>query len=439
MSNLVPTVTPANNALGIAIGFQPTAIFEQSMDAGSISAGSCFIVEISKHEANDLDTYLSNASIQDVLPSKVESQRINLLDEDLYTGLDFGTDGDSGEKYRTKIYLKPDNLLKPNTTYAAILSKDLSLLSVFDPEPNGGNSGTGELLSQGVYSGLTSDTYTITIASSGNKNTAKYMWTRSSDGHTSVSLEARGRYIDIDRGLKLKFEDGNYVIGDSFVVRVIPKDKQDEIYSWTFSTGSGDYQTPDDERSGSLLNLPVIGNASASGEGLFVTKVEPTNGQSLVKIPRKANVLIGDVLVVTKSYTSSFNNYTIETIDGAVAGAEVVTIVGSDISVTIQDGESTAQQIVNALNASGLVNVDFEASTVSANTKQAIQSKRKFSKGVDQVPIIITFNKDLNPASITDKVKILARPVYPAGVSEELSFSTSVSGKQLTITLEERS
>jgi len=437
MSNLVPIVTPANNALGITIGFHPTAIFEQSMEAGTISAGSCFVVEISKHEASDLDAYISNATIQDILPAKVSLERINLLDEDLYTSLDFGNDIDSGEKYRTKIYIKPSNLLKPNTTYAAILSKDLSLLSVFDPEPNAGNSGTGELLSQGAYTGLTADTYTVTVVTTGEKNTAKYVWSRSSDGHTSVSLEARNRYIEIDNGLKLKFEDGSYVIGDSFVIEVIPADKQDEIYSWTFSTGSGDYQTPDDEKSGSILNLPVMGDTSVTGEGLFVTDVQPANGQSLVKIPRKANVTVGDVLFITKEYTSSFNEYTVEFLDGAVAGAEVVAITGTDISVTIQAGESTAQQIVDAFNASALVNVDFDSSTESATNKQTVQAKLPMSKGVNATAITFTFNKDLNPASITDKIKALVRSVYPAGSQEELSFSTNVSGNQLVITLSE--
>lgn len=436
MSILVPIVTPINNALGIAVGFEPTAIFSQAIEAGTISISSCFIVEIPTHNETDLDVFLANASFGDIVQSKVRSERINLLDEDIYSIPDYGNDIDSGEKYRTKIYIKPDNLLKPNTTYAALLSKDLSLLSVFDIDPNAGNSGTGSLSSKGLFLGLASDTYTITIASSGDKNTAKYMWSRVSDGFTSTMIEARGRLIEIDKGLQIEFEDGDYIIGDSFTVKAIVADRQVEIYSWTFATGSGDYQIPDDERSGDLLNLPVIGGSSTSGEGLFVTNISPANAESLVKIPRKANVAIQDTLFLTLLYTSLFNEYTIELLSGGIAGSETVTLTGSDIQITIEDGVSTSTQIASAFNASALVNINFEAVVLTIAT-QSIQAKTKFSKGIDATKITVTFNKDLNPSSITDNVKVTTRPVYPSGPEEELSFTTVVSGKQLTITLQE--
>jgi len=438
MSNLVPIVTPASNAEGVAVGFEPTAIFEQSLDEGSISASSCFLVEIPTHNEESLDAFLANAALGNIVPAKVESERINLLDEDLYTGLDFGTDIDSGEKYRTKITINPDTLLKPNTTFAAMLSKDISLLSVFDPEPNGGNTGTGALVSQGVYEGLAADTYTITVVTSGNKNTAKYVWTRASDGKTSVSIEARARYIGIDEGLKIKFTDGTYVIGDSFVIRTLPADTQVDIYSWTFSSGSGDYQVPDDEKSDDVLNIPVVGGSTTAGDALFVVGVEPANADSMLKIPRKANVKVGDVAIITKEYTSLFNDYTVEFLAGATAGAEVIGLVGTDITVTIEDGVSTAQQVVDAFNASALVNVNFEASTESTATGQVVQAQSSLSKGIDATVITVTFNKDLKAASVTDKVKITSQPIYPSGPSEELTFTTAVSGKQLIMTLVEQ-
>lgn len=437
MSNLVPIVTPASNAEGVAVGLEPTAIFEKSMDEGSISTSSCFLVEIPTHNKEDLDTFLANAALGNIVPAKVESERINLLDEDPYTGLDFGSDVDSGEKYRTKITINPDTLLKPNTTFAAMLSKDISLLSVFDPEPNGGNTGTGALVSEGVYKGLAADTYTITVVTSGSKNTAKYAWTRASDGMTSVSIEARARFIGIDEGLKIKFTDGTYVIGDSFVIETLPADTQVDIYSWTFSSGSGDYQIPDDERSDDVLNIPVIGGSTTAGDALFVVGVEPANADSMLKIPRKANVKVGDVVIITKEYTSSLNDYTFEFLAGATAGAEIIGLVGTNVTVTIEDGVSTAQQVVDAFNASALVNVNFEASTESAAVAQIVQAQSSLSKGIDATIITVTFNKDLNPASVTDKVKINSQPIYPSGPSEEITFTTAVSGKQLIMTLTE--
>ncbi len=94
--------------------------------------------------------------------------------------------------------------------------------------------------------------------------------------------------------------------------------------------------------------------------------------------------------------------------------------------------------MVDAFNASALVNANFEASTESASTKQTVQAQKKFSKGIDATKITVTFSKDLKPTSIADKIKVLTRPIYPAGPSEELTFSTSVTGNQLVITLEEQ-
>lgn len=438
MANLVPVVTPPNDALGVAVGIAPTVIFKQAIEPGAISSSSCFIVEIPTHDKTNLDEYLSNSKLGNIVPALVSYERINLLDEDVYSSLDFGSDIDSGEQYRTKIYIKPNNLLKPNTTYAALLSKDISLLNVFDPEPNAGNSGDGALLAQGLFKGLVPDTYTITITSSGNKNTASYMWTRASDSFVSTAIEARDRFIEIDKGLKIKFDNGSYTIGDSFIVRVRPADKQQEIFSWNFSTGSGDYQDPDDENSGSLLNLPVIGGSQVAGESLFVTDIQPANADTLVKIPRKANVQVGDVLFVTQAYTSAFNNYTVEVVDGAVAGAEVVSVVGTAIQISIEAGVSTAKQVVDAFNASALVNADFVASTEKESTAQSANAAKKFSTGIDATQIKITFNKDLDPATITDRIKIKSSQIYPTGKIEDLTFSTAVTGNVLTITLLEQ-
>ena len=437
MSNLIPIVTPANNTNGIALETIPTAIFEKSIEPGSISSSTCFIVEIPKHNQTGIDSYISSSSFGNIVQAKVLYEKLNLLDNDLFLGTDSGEDVDSGEKYRTKVSIIPNVPLKPNTNYAALLSKDISLLSVFDVVPDPGNTGDGVLSAQGPFTGLTPDLYTVTIATTGTKNFAKYMWTRDSDNYSSLMIEARGRLVQVDKGLKVEFKDGTFNIGDSFTVNVIPQDKQIEIFSWLFSTGSSDYQTPTDETSDDILNIPVSGS-SVVNTGLEVVSITPGNGQSLVKIPRKASLTTGDLVFLTKEYTSAFNQYTIELIDGVTAGNEAVSLAGTEIIIEIEDGESTATQIADAFNSSVLVNDDFEASfTSSAGTKQSIQEAKKFSKGIDATVITVTFNKDLDALSIPDKIKIITSPIYPSGPTEELSFSYLVSGKQLIITLQE--
>jgi hypothetical protein len=438
MSNLIPIVTPANNTQGIAIGYIPTAIFEKSIEPGSILASTCFIVEIPTHNQTNLDSYIANSSFGDIVQSTVTFERINLLNESIFTGTDDGGDLDSGEKYRTKIYIKPNSPLKPNTTYAALLSKDISLLSVFDSVVGGGNSGDGIITAQGPFKGTIADTYTITIASSGTKNNAKYIWTRASDSFSSVMIEARGRFVEIDRGLKIRFEDGSFTIGDSFAVSVIPQDKQADIFSWTFSSSSGFYQTPTDERSDDLLDIPVSGGPVTSGDGFYVTGINPVNASTMLKIPRKSSVSVGEVVFSTKEYTSAFNATTIAYTSGATAGSEVVSLLGDAISIQIEAGVSTAQQVVTAFNSSLLVNPNFEATLLTtAGVLQIVQAPKKVSKGVDATVIQITFNKDIDALTVPGRVSLTSSPIYPSGPTEALNFSTAVVGKILTLTIEE--
>ena len=59
---MIPIVTPANNDLGVVVGISPTAIFEQAMEAGAITPGSCFLIEISTDEGETLDDYIAGAN-----------------------------------------------------------------------------------------------------------------------------------------------------------------------------------------------------------------------------------------------------------------------------------------------------------------------------------------------------------------------------------------
>jgi len=409
------------------------------MEEGSINESSCFLVEISRKDQLALDYVFSQSNfVSDIISAKVSSSRINLADEDLFSGLDFGNDIDSGEKYRTKILIDPDYLLKPNTNYAAILSKDISAITVFDAESGVGNTGIGLVKLKGKYTGLISDEYTVTVTSSGTKSSAEYMWSRLSDGHTQGPTEAKGKFVLLDQGVSIKFLDGDFVIGDSFTIKVIPADNQSEIYSWTFSSGSGEFQEPEDKRSDTVIGLPVQGSpTTALEENLQVVSVSPLDSETLVAIAKRASVSANGILFRTKEYTSDYNGYTIEFISGAIAGSETVNISSNQIEIAIEDGVSTAQQVLDAFNAHAL-GADIEASSSNPSQIQILSDPKSLSGGVNQNSIEIIFNKDLDVSSITDdKIKILSRAIYPIGSEKVLSFDKQVSGKQLLITLKE--
>lgn len=60
----------------------------------------------------------------------------------------------------------------------------------------------------------------------------------------------------------------------------------------------------------------------------------------------------GDLTFTAKARGTAGNSVTVALVDGGTAGAETVEVVGSDIVVNMDDGVSTAQQIVDALEAS---------------------------------------------------------------------------------------
>lgn len=67
----------------------------------------------------------------------------------------------------------------------------------------------------------------------------------------------------------------------------------------------------------------------------------------------KAQVKIQDILFVAKTAGIAGNSITIDYNTGGTAGSESVNVVGSAIEVVIEDGVSTAQEIADAIEASG--------------------------------------------------------------------------------------
>jgi hypothetical protein len=375
MASLIPYVEPAVNSAGNPISTTPRIIFEQAIDAGIVNGSNFFIVGIDKTGKDGIDDYLQDVNVvSDIVPAKVSHRRINLNDEEDYAGVDHGDTASAGELYRSEITITPDQPLPPNTNLAAILSKNITPLTVFDPKPDAGNSGSGEIIAQGVYTGLVSDTYTISVVSGGGKYSAKYVWIRSSDSQSSLALDANGKYVEIDRGIKVKFLDGAYDIGDTFTIQVIPRDNQTELYSWNFSTGLGSYQVPDDERSGDIIDLEVVDEDTPSlpaGQSLTVDSITPGFAATNLRVGTTGYVVVGSVVFKTKEKTDDFNGYKFSFTGGGIAGSEVVTQNSNNIEITIESQVSTAQQIVDAFNAFATTNtLELEAATSCPDTSQ---------------------------------------------------------------------
>lgn len=85
-----------------------------------------------------------------------------------------------------------------------------------------------------------------------------------------------------------------------------------------------------------------------------------------------ASAVIQDLTYTADAAGADGNLITIEYTDGATAGAEVVTVTGTAISVQIEDGVSTATQIKTAVDgdtgAAALVNVTISGTGSNAQT-----------------------------------------------------------------------
>lgn len=245
--SVLPIVSPANNADGIALMPVITALYPFALEEGSVNTVNCFLVK-------KVTSLGNNQTIP--VPIKVSLKRIELESSDEYTSPDYGNQEGRGESYRSLIEITPTAQLEAHTDYSVILSKDLSKKSVFDVLPVGESSGP-KPLAKGPFSGLTEDVYRVTIDIGGSESTTKYSVTKNSSLIPFENLSAKKRYIELEKGLFFKFDTGTYLTGDQFDVVCIPSVKTNEIYSWDFKTGDSLYVKPSDSNSGVIIGLPV--------------------------------------------------------------------------------------------------------------------------------------------------------------------------------------
>lgn len=421
--SVAPIVTPALNADGIPLMPIITAIYPFSLDEGSVNAVNCFLVK-------KVSSLGSNKTVP--VGIKVTHQRVDLLTDDQVSTIDYGDDSQFGQKYRSKIGITPSAQLEEHTEYSVILSKDLSKVSVFDIKAHLSNTGTKSPLIKGPYTGLINDTYRIDILIGGNENTAKYKVTRLSDSLIINNLTAKKRFIEVDQGLNIKFDLGNYVAGDSFTVIVKPQVKTNEIYSWDFKTGDNLYVKPSDANSNVIIGLPVdvpTTTPPPSAGEFKLLSVKPQLNSLMNQPGRKAEATIQDILFKSFYRTDILNNYKIKFIldnDNPVS----FTQSGTDFIVSFHN-TTTKGEIVDLVNGADL--------DITASTEKMLETVVANAAGVPLLngkkggEVIFTFSKNIKATSFdVDKIQVLAEstlePSYGA-----LDFEHTIIDNKLII------
>ena len=201
ISSIVDLVHPTQSGIGVIVGDQIWVLFDREMDEDSISDGNLFITgpDFDTWSGPDLDIYADYESIGSeeeilqtpgytgALQGTITFERIDPSDDDTTIS---GTDtAGSGLLYRTKAIFTPTNDLASSTEYTVYLSGDedatddiysgITQRTVFDGLTDGSNTGTGLATFTGSYTGSSSsETYTITITTSGPVRTSKFTYTR---------------------------------------------------------------------------------------------------------------------------------------------------------------------------------------------------------------------------------------------------------------------
>lgn len=421
--SITPFVYPPKDQEGVELSLEATALFDFALESGTVNKHNAFLIKKTSEFSNN---------VVEPVEASVELQRIDLSTTAEHTTPDHGSDPNSGELYRSKIIIKPLSLLEQHTEYSVLLSKEISAVTVFDPEPALTNV-EGTPIFKGPFTGLSDDTYTITIDTSGDHGSALYSWVRASDSASESGLRARKRYIEIDKGIFVKFPRGNYEAGDSFTLRVRPQQKLNTTITWDFATGSEAHVVPDDSKSSSVVDIPVAGQDDSGGTGtggFNLVSVTPYDGQTMVNVGQKGSVVINGIVYTTKQKTDSLNNKRIKVIDLTGASPTIYEL-NDEIVIEIEDGVTTNQEVVDLMNGSTFA---IDATTSTPGSIATIHgSGMVIAGGVNGGFVEFTFNKDIDQGNFSE-ANISAIYESLTTVSDgDLDFSYEITDNKLKI------
>lgn len=395
--SVLPIVNPAHNADGIPLIPVINAIYPFALDEGSVSTTNCFLVQ---------KTTVLGANQTIPVPIKITTKKLELLSNAESAIIDYGDDAQASLKYRTQISILPTNHLNEHSEYSVILGKDLSKISVHTPKAGVANIGTKIPLAKGPYMGLTATTYTIQIMVGGNENNAKFKVTRASDSFVFEDYTAKKRFIELEKGLFLKFDTGTYVAGDIFIINVKPLVRVNEIYSWDFKTGDSSYVQPSDSNSGVVVGLPIEHDtvtAPPTGVVFGLESISPAFNSVMNKPGKPGVALIQKIRIASRYRTNTFNDKRVKFILDNLAGLTLT--VGASVDITFTS-TTTKQELVDFINQSTtlVASTSFGTELLVEDTVGSL-----FAAGEVGGQVTFTFSKNLKTSSFSkEKIQILA-------------------------------
>lgn len=313
-SPAIVSVSPEVDATGVLLLEPIEVLFDQEVDTDSIVKEGNFILSenvyrVIKTGAKPLDyedtldpDYLSSRGFKGIIDGSVSFQKINPANLDEYTGtLDYDLEGNL---WRTKLIFQPTQPLSATTPFSVLLGSSLCTRTIGDVTET--ITGTGSITPIGPYTGTVDDTVTIEIATGGNRVTGEFIWSTvtSPTPVGPISLSKYPITLDEDTGLKVQFNKGIFNIGDTFSFKIKAPEYLENIYAWSFRTGSEEAVAPEIV-SDTVIDVTVVDStAEAVNPDFKITKISPEHGSSNMPL---------STLDITFTFNSDIDASTINT------------------------------------------------------------------------------------------------------------------------------
>jgi hypothetical protein len=259
---------------------------------------------------------------------------VTAIDENGLALLDDFTERQASQ--RTVVSLKPKQLLSAHTKYELVvrgvsLEQNSSLVDELDSNTISErtvfrttfeDSFTELVRVYGSFEGLQETNINVEIVESGSDSQAKYIWwfeNKDKPASNSRNLSRTlSRWRSLDKGCYIKFYGGSFNKGDTFKIKVYPKNKLMNSYKINFSTSSEDLLVRPKVISESDIGINIPSSFNSSLEtSLKVIDVSPKDGS--INNPTSTDKII--ITFNKELNPESINQNTVKLIKQPVSGS----------------------------------------------------------------------------------------------------------------------
>jgi hypothetical protein len=315
-------VYPADGDTGIPVGETLAVYFDRGVDLKTVTDSIVLFGSDSDQTSGpdnaiwiDSDTgnnkyFLSSPGFKGYVPLKFELVYWDTTDTSTYAEIDpqptitselDETGSSYGHKVKITIDPKFAASMAPDTEYVLYINGDpdstdtgVASRTVFDVEADGANTGSGDLVLYGTYSGASDDTLYVKITTAGNIGTAEYKWWWDSAGEVSATTDriTNRRYRNLGNGLQIRFTGSSFAVDDQWTANAETIARMSTSTSVTFTTNDGSYSDAPSSPSTPATSSPAASVLPTNADPFDVDYMVPPNGAYNVDIHNRIITIV---------------------------------------------------------------------------------------------------------------------------------------------------